>query len=69
MGRLSEVNDFGLVTPLMVAAQRGYGTVVKELLKNGADPTRDEPSGLSALDRARQAGHEVIVDLLEAYKN
>jgi hypothetical protein len=53
------------VTPLMVAAEVGSGEMVAYLLRKGADPTRRDAHGRTALTIAREANHRTVVTLLE----
>lgn len=64
----------GKTTPLIFAAWRGNFTVVKALLKRGADPDQRAGSGLSiwmsdytAEKVARKNGHDRIAHLLQRY--
>jgi ankyrin repeat protein len=56
--------DWGL-TPLMVAALQGNLPAVSALLAHGADPSRVNPGGRSALDLAREAGHTEVAGSIE----
>lgn len=54
-------------TPLHYASQRGFATIVKELLEAGADVTRSNYHGWSSLHTAATRGmYEVVLLLLEA---
>lgn len=53
-------------TPLMMAARYGREEVVQLLLEEGADPTLRNQQGLDAIDFARQAGREAIVERIAA---
>ncbi len=55
------------VTPLMVAAFKGYSEAVSVLLAAGADTKiqNEEDDNRTALDYAKEAGHQKIVDLLD----
>jgi ankyrin repeat protein len=57
--------DGGKVSPLRSAAWCGHLDVVRVLLEYGADATMPNPeNGKTALDFARERGHEEIVALL-----
>jgi ankyrin repeat protein len=49
----------------MRAAQRGDAALVRLLLDAGADAQRSDRDGLRAADLAREAGHMVLLPLLE----
>jgi uncharacterized protein len=51
-------------TPLHTAAQNGDAALVRLLLERGADPGVAADDGLTAADRARDAGHEEVLVLL-----
>lgn len=51
-------------TALMIAAQRGRDPLVAWLLAQGADPARRDARGMSAVELARQGGHESTARLL-----
>jgi hypothetical protein len=53
-------------TPLMSASKKGSTDVVKLLLSNGADVAARTKAGKTALDYAREKGHQEIVGLLTA---
>ncbi|HZI27361.1 MAG TPA: ankyrin repeat domain-containing protein [Gemmatimonadaceae bacterium] len=53
-------------TTLMFAADAGHIDTVKELLQRGADVDRVDTGGRTALDFARERGHEDIVALLQS---
>jgi ankyrin repeat protein len=53
-------------TALMWAALKGHAGFVKMLLDAGADPTLQDSSGHTALDLARQAHRNKVVELLNA---
>jgi len=55
------------VTPLMLAAKRGDGQVVKSLLKKGADANATSEDGWTALMAASEGGHLAIVKRLLKY--
>lgn len=57
------------VTPLKVASRKGNLTVVKELLRRGADPAVPSFIGLTALSDACHFGHSAIVEDLLLYSN
>ena len=52
-------------TPLRLACTRGSVQKVRLLLENGADRTRCDNMGLTALYHAKMFGHSEIVALLE----
>ena len=56
-------SDGGL-TPLFTAAQFGHIEIVKYLLSVGADPAIKIFDGPTALDAAKEDGHQDLVDLL-----
>ena len=51
-------------TPLMLAADRGDGAIVRLLVDAGADRRLRDPQGLSAADHAERAGHPELLPLL-----
>ncbi len=51
-------------TPLMMAVRYGTADAARLLLREGADPSLKNQLGLGALDFARQAGREDMVELL-----
>ena len=51
-------------TPLLEAVETGERRLVRLLLENGADPDHRTEDGLTALDLARQLGHDDIAALL-----
>jgi len=55
------------LTPLMIAAYRGYDQAVKVLLDAGADKTlkNHKDGGRLAIDYAKEQGHADIVSMLE----
>lgn len=52
-------------TPLILAAQGGHLELCRLLLKHGANRDARDESGLSAIDVAKIAGWEMVVELLE----
>jgi hypothetical protein len=77
-GRLQEVSQLiesGLnidsrsrhgYTPLMIAAARGHGEILDQLLNNGAELTLVDPHGRNALQIAREAKAQHCTDSLLA---
>ena len=61
--------EFLGATPLQSAAARGSREMVERLLKAGADPRRKTKDGKTAIDLARQYGHEALADYLAAYSS
>ncbi|QTD46508.1 ankyrin repeat domain-containing protein [Ottowia testudinis] len=57
--------DGGGRTALVRAARRGDVGMARLLLAAGADPRRPDRQGASAIDHARQAGHEALARHLE----
>ena len=55
-------------TPLMMAAGLGQAEIVEILLSNKADITKQDEDQETAMDHARNAGHEAIVKRLESAK-
>lgn len=55
-------------TYLMFAAMGGNKRLVEYLLKKGADPRIKNASGKTALDFAREGGHEEIIGILSRWK-
>jgi ankyrin repeat protein len=53
-------------TPLMMAARYGRPEIVGLLLREGADPTLRNDRGLSAIDFARMAGRDALVEEIAA---
>lgn len=56
-------------TPLSMAARKGYLTIVRTLLENGADPVFARGDGLLPAEIARQNGFPVIGDLIASNAN
>ena len=51
--------------PLLLAAQKGHGGIVADLVEAGADPRRaHEETGLNALDLAVMAGNGALIEIL-----
>jgi ankyrin repeat protein len=55
---------FHNVTPMYIAAERGYTHVVMELIKAGADVNQADSEDFTPLFLAAQNGHESCVALL-----
>ncbi len=53
-------------TPLHSAARNGSDALVDALLAAGADPAATNDDGVTAADLAREAGHDAIVERLQA---
>jgi len=53
-------------TPLFVAAHSNQIEAVKKLLSRGADPTIQNHKGITAVQRAKEKGHDEIASLLAA---
>lgn len=62
---LEAVTDQG-TTPLMKAAANGRSSVIKLLLAAGADPSRRNKQGKTALDLARAKGDAATIELLSS---
>lgn len=54
-------------TPLLVAAETNHPKVVEMLIAKGADATRPESHGFTALTRAFWKGHTEMVQLLQRH--
>lgn len=52
------------VTPLSIAAEKGFLEVVKDLYKAGADPNIPDSFGIDAMFTCAQEGHVDILDFL-----
>ena len=61
--------EFLGATPLDSAAARGSRKMVDRLLKAGADPRRKTNDGKTAIDLARQYGHEALAVYLAGYSS
>ena len=55
------------ITPLMIAAGRGFTDIVEQLLNMGADATKKASNEWTALDWAKKFQREEIIDMLEAH--
>ena len=53
------------MTPLHWASYGGHGEMVRLLLEHGADAGAVDETGMTAVDMAREAGHLLVVELLE----
>lgn len=67
--RLGHEPDIGSLgqSPLHIAAQKGYGKIVRLLLKHDADCNRTDSTGLTPLLHATIGGHDDVVDVLLSY--
>lgn len=54
-------------TALMFAAFRGDIQTVVTLMNAGADPTRVNKLGATAMDMARREGHTAIIEIITSY--
>lgn len=54
-------------TPLMEAAKRGYGGIVRALLEHSANVKIQDQSGKTALDYAYKNNHQNCIDLMVEY--
>ena len=61
--------EFLEATPLHSAAARGSREMVERLLKAGADPKRKTKEGKTAVDLARQYGHEDLAAWIASYSS
>lgn len=52
------------VTPIIMAAQKGNVTIVKELLRRGADPSHSSLNGNTPLLQASHFGHTAVAEVL-----
>ncbi len=64
LGFESKVETDGM-TALMYAARHGHASVVEQLLAAGAMARLSNDLGKSALDEARDGGHEAVISLLD----
>ena len=62
---VDKFHDQGLGTALCVAASKGETEAVKLLLKRGADPGIKHENGKSAMELAREKGHDDCVAILQ----
>ena len=63
---VSKNREFDGYTLLMNVSKKGYVDIVKLLLSHGADVNASTKAGKTALDYAREKGHQEIVGLLTA---
>jgi ankyrin repeat protein len=64
LGRIADVPQISGRTPLSWAAQGGRMSLIKILVRNGADPKEPDPGGRRPWERAAAAGKAEAVDLL-----
>ena len=57
---LTHYNTKDSLKPLHLAAQLGNEAIVKQLIDYGADPDMKDPHGKTAIDYARENGHEHV---------
>ncbi len=63
--KINHTSQPGGITPLMVAAQEGYFSLVKLLLEAGADKEMSSAKGLRAIDYATGEKHQKIIQILQ----
>jgi ankyrin repeat protein len=56
-------------TPLRLAAENGFETMVKLLLEKGADPNDHDGDGQTPLELALAKGHDAVVVLLQSRRD
>jgi ankyrin repeat protein len=61
------LKDFGLGTPLHLAAEKGHTDVVQYLLRKGVNPKTRDSCGRLALNRAQRNEHSNVVKLLRPF--
>lgn len=61
------LKEFGLGTPLHLAAEKGHTDVVQYLLGKGIDTETRDSRGRLALDRALRHEHSEVVELLRPF--
>jgi ankyrin repeat protein len=61
---INGLNEHGY-TPLHLAADRGYVTLVEALLSKGADPSVKDSDDFTAAELARIAGHDEVGAILD----
>ncbi len=66
-GKQVRVEGFG-ETPLFVAAKNGYGVIVEELIRRGADPSV-KVGGKTPLEIAKENGHGDVIKYFEGEKS
>ena len=58
------------ITPLFIAAQKGYVQVIIQLLKYpNINPNITSPDGLTPLDIARKTGYLPVIEILERHQS
>ena len=61
---VNDVNSYE-ETALILAAKNGHTSIVRILLKHGADPMLVDAEGKNALQNAEAAGHKEIIEILK----
>jgi ankyrin repeat protein len=70
LGRIADVPQISGRTPLSWAAQGGRMSLIKILVRNGADPKEPDPGGRRPWERAAAAGkaeHHIDVLVFEGF--
>jgi ankyrin repeat protein/uncharacterized membrane protein len=65
-GAAVEISDNSIPSPLMVAAAMGKKDIVKVLLKQGADPLREDGAHHTAADMAKQRNQRETAAIIQA---